>query len=105
MVMVPMWKLEGNFWKSGLSFHHVDYRERTPVIWLGGLYLLAWNHLISPGVEIQKCEPIPTLSDGQRVQRLLKIVDDNQGYTSLPRVWLLGSFGIKMAHTVRSTPS
>lgn len=32
-------------------------------------------------VEVQKCKPIQTLSDGQSVWGLLKIVDNTQGYT------------------------
>ena len=61
-------------------------------------------YYVRKDVEAQKCESISTLSDNQRVWRMLKIVDNNCSYTSCFRMWLLGSFDIKMAHTSRSIP-
>lgn len=55
-------------------------------------------------METQKCEPTATLSDRQRVWRLLKMVD-KCSYPSRLRMWLLGSFDVKMAYTSRSIPS
>ena len=56
-------------------------------------------------MEAQKCKPISTLFDGQRVWRSLKIVDNKCSHISCLRMWLLGSYDTKMARTTRFFPS
>lgn len=45
-VMAHMWRTEDILWESGLSFHRVDSRDRTPPIRLGGVIVSVFVYLV-----------------------------------------------------------